>query len=197
PTPVVGMVGELPDPAHAAGENWREGDSIALVGPFDPSLAGSELEKQRGQLGKGLPQIEIAPVREAIELVREAVRSGRVRTATDVSDGGITTALAELAIGSGLGCDVHLTAVLAKRDCSAEDALFGEGPGGFILAGDEAELEKLGGHGVEFEVIGEVRGNELIVTAADRRVEILVEEAEAAFESLEDRIESDQAGLTH
>ena len=83
PTPVVGMVGELPDPAKVAGENWREGDTIALVGPFDPSLAGSELEKQRGQLGKGLPAREIGPVKAAIELVREAVRSGAVRTATD------------------------------------------------------------------------------------------------------------------
>ena len=46
-------------------------------------------------------------------------------------------------------------------------------------------------------MIGEVRGNEVIVTASDRRVEILVSEAEAAFESLEERIESDQAGITH
>jgi hypothetical protein len=75
--------------------------------------------------------------------------------------------------------------------------LFGEGPGGFILAGSESELEKLGGHGVDVELIGEVTGNEVIVKAGESRVEILVEEAEAAFDSLEDRIESDQAGLTH
>jgi len=197
PTPVVGMVGELPDPAKAAGENWREGDSIALVGPFDPSLAGSELEKQRGQLGKGLPAREIAPVRAAIELVREAVRSGAIRTATDVSDGGVTTALAELAISSGLGCEADLDPVVVRRECDPEDALFGEGPGGFILAGVAAELEKLGGQGVDFELIGKVSGNEVIVKAGESRIEILVEEAEAAFDSLEDRIESDQAGLTH
>ena len=52
PTPVVGMVGELPDPARAAGSAFaREGDAIALVGPFAPSLAGSELAKLRGELG--------------------------------------------------------------------------------------------------------------------------------------------------
>jgi hypothetical protein len=70
-------------------------------------------------------------------------------------------------------------------------------PGGFILAGDQAELEKLGGRGVDFELIGEVKGNEVIVTAGESLVEILVEEADAAFDSLEDRIESDQAGITH
>lgn len=197
PTPVVGMVGELPDPARSAGENWREGDSIALVGPFDPSLAGSELEKQRGQLGKGLPDREIAPVQAAIELVRDAVRSGSIRTATDVSDGGIATGLAEMAIASGLGCEADLHPVMVRRECSDEDALFGEGPGGFILAGDGAELEKLAGRGVDLELIGEVGGNEVIVTASGSRVEILVDEAGAAFESLEQKIESDQAGLTH
>ena len=42
PTPVVGMVGELPDPATACGSAFvREGDAIALLGPFEPSLAGS------------------------------------------------------------------------------------------------------------------------------------------------------------
>ncbi len=197
PTPVVGMVGELPDPANVAGENWQAGDSIALVGPFDPSLAGSELEKQRGQLGKGLPEFEIEPVKAAIELVRGAVRSGAIRTATDVSDGGVTTALAELAISSGVGCKADLRPLIARRECGPEDALFGEGSGGFILAGEAAELEKLGGLGVDVEMIGEVTGNEVIVTAEGERVEILVQEAEAAFGSLEDRIESDQAGLTH
>jgi len=197
PTPVVGMVGELPDPEQAAGENWREGDRIALVGPFDPSLAGSELEKLRGQLGKGLPAREIAPVRAAIELVREAVRAGVVRTATDVSDGGVVTTLAELAIASGPGCKVDLEPVLVRRECSAEDALFGEGPGGFLLAGEAAELEKLAGQGVDLELIGEVTGNEIVAVAGESRVEILVEEARAAFDSLEERIESDQAGLTH
>ncbi len=38
PTPVVGMVGELPDPAKACGSAFlREGDAIALLGPFEPN----------------------------------------------------------------------------------------------------------------------------------------------------------------
>src|SRR5215470_11678779 len=40
PTPVVGMVGELPDPARTCGSAFaREGDAIGLLGPFSPSLA--------------------------------------------------------------------------------------------------------------------------------------------------------------
>ncbi len=58
PTPVVAMVGELPDPAMACGSAFaREGDAIALLGPFSPTLAGSELAKQRGELEDGAASI--------------------------------------------------------------------------------------------------------------------------------------------
>src|SRR5206468_9911897 len=56
PTPVVGMVGELPDAARSAPSGFRaptageEPDLVALLGPFRPSLAASELEKLRGEM---------------------------------------------------------------------------------------------------------------------------------------------------
>ena len=189
PTPVVGMVGELPDPAHCGGEPWREGDAIALVGPINPSAAGSELEKLRGELGQGLPEFEVAAVRSAIELVRESVRTGAIRTAHDVSDGGIATAIAELAIASGLGCRVNLLPVIAQHECSPEDALFGEGPGGFIVAGAEADLEHLGGQGVQVELLGKVTGDLIEISAGETAAKVLLLEARASFESLPSRLE--------
>src|SRR3954471_9724647 len=60
PTPVIGMVGELEDPGNAVGIAPDERDAIALVGPFAPSLAGSELAKLRGDLAAGLPAPFIA-----------------------------------------------------------------------------------------------------------------------------------------
>jgi len=196
PTPVIGMVGELPAPETCAGEPWRDGDWIALAGPFNPSLAGSELEKSRGQLGKGLPDVEIEPVHAAIELIRDSVRAGTIRTVTDVSDGGIATALSELALTAGIGCNITLDPVIVQRECSEEDALFGEGSGGFILAGAAASIELLGGKGVQIEMLGRVEGNEIKVQAGESSVDILVAEARASFESLAHRIDVDQPGIT-
>ena len=73
PTPVVGMVGELPDPARRArSRRCADGDAIVLVGPFAPSLAGSELAKLRGELGRGpARRTEIEPVAAALAFVRE------------------------------------------------------------------------------------------------------------------------------
>ncbi len=68
PTPVVGMVGELPDPATVPGTKPAEGDRILLAGPFAPSLAGSELAKLRGELADGLPATQIEPGRRRARL---------------------------------------------------------------------------------------------------------------------------------
>ena len=137
PTPVVGMVGELPDPERAGGRRARATATRSRsAGPFSPSLAGSELAKLRGELGPGLPGLPIDEVHAAIELVREAVRAGRVGAAHDVSDGGLACALAEMAIAGGVGLEADLDQLVELRGCSGETCLFGEGPGGFVLAGD-------------------------------------------------------------
>ena len=91
----------------------------------------------------GLPQPDIAAVAAACATVRDAVRAGKLASAHDISDGGLACALAESAIGAGLGCRVDVQP-LRERGCSPEEALFGEGSGGFLLSGERAALEALG-----------------------------------------------------
>ena len=188
PTPVIGMVGELPDPANVPGIAPAAGDSLALVGPFAPSLAGSALAKLRGELAAGLPGTPIADVRSAIELVRRALREGRITAAHDVSDGGIACALAECAIAAGVGIRADLDPLVELRGASGETALFGEGPGGFVVAGSERALSDLAGEGEERGVavlhIGHVSGEEIELVAAEAEARIGVAGAEEAWRSL-------------
>ena len=183
PTPVVSMVGELPDPTQVAGGAFvEEGDAIGLIGPFEPNLAGSELAKQRGALDTGLPQPEIDPVAAACAVVRDAVRAGKLASVHDVSDGGLAVALAESAIAGGIGCQADLQH-LRERGCSPEEALFGEGPGGFLVSGDRAELDALGA-----VPLGSVGGRAVEIAAGDRSLSLGLAEAERAWRSLDERI---------
>jgi phosphoribosylformylglycinamidine synthase len=193
PTPVVGMVGELPDPALAAPSAFaREGDAIALLGPFEPSLTGSELAKQRGELDAGLPQPDVAAVVAACEAVRAAVRTGKIASAHDVSDGGLACALAECAIGAGLGCQVDLQP-LRERGCSPEEALFGEGSGGFVISGEHEKLEALEGDEVAILLLGKVGGDSVEIAAGDRSITLSLADAEQAWSSLPAQAENDRA----
>ncbi len=193
PTPVVGMVGELPDPALAAPSAFaREGDAIALLGPFEPTLQGSELAKQRGELDTGLPQPDVAAVVAACAAVRDAVGTGKLASAHDVSDGGLACALAEAAIGAGLGCQVDLQH-LRERGCSPEEALFGEGSGGFLISGEREKLEALAGNGVAVLLLGKVGGEAVEIAAGDRSLTLTLADAEQAWSSLPAQAEHDPA----
>jgi phosphoribosylformylglycinamidine synthase subunit PurL len=142
PTPVIGMVGRLPD-ARCAGRLGfaRPGDTVALVGPFAPSLAASELSKLRGErLPDELPDIDVGAVRSAQFAVRGAVRVGGLSSAHDIAEGGLAVALAECCLAGWLGAEVRL-------DGDIEDpyqALFGEGPGGFLISGTPTGVRALG-----------------------------------------------------
>jgi phosphoribosylformylglycinamidine synthase II len=154
PTPVVGMVGKLPDPERAPGSAFaEEGHAVALAGPFQPALAGSELEKLRGALADGLPALDLDAQAEALIALRGAIREGEIATAHDVSEGGLACALAECCIGGGIGARLDL----APLGLDEEAALFGEAPGGVVVAGPRAAVEAVPGA----VVIGEVGGEEL------------------------------------
>jgi phosphoribosylformylglycinamidine synthase subunit PurL len=190
PTPVIGMVGELPDPSRVAGSGFaRENDAIALAGPFGPSLAGSELAKLRGELGLGLPGADLDAIRVALAALREAVRSGALTSAHDVSDGGLACALAESAIAGGIGCRADLDPLVEERGSSGETALFGEGPGGFVISGERSALEALASDELAVLVIGDVGGEGIEIEAAEQSLSLPVAEAERAWRSLGERAE--------
>jgi phosphoribosylformylglycinamidine synthase len=152
PTPIVGMVGKLPEPSTVPRVGFgEEGHAIALVGMFEPALEGSELEKLRGRLADALPPLDLAAHADALVRVRAAVRGGELPSAHDVSEGGLACALAECCIAGGIGARVSL-----EPD---EQALFGEGPGGVIVAGPREAVAALDGA----IVLGEVGGDSLEV----------------------------------
>ena len=177
PTPVIGMVGRLPDASRAGSLGFaRSGDEIALVGPFAPSLAGSELAKLHGEaLPDGLPEVDLAKAGVALEGVRDAVRRGSLSSAHDVAEGGLAVALAECCLAGSVGARIELDdafweeiAPVASggRSLSPQAALmaalFGEGPGGFVLSGASAAIRELGAR-TRVLRLGTVGGEELVI----------------------------------
>jgi phosphoribosylformylglycinamidine synthase II len=163
PTPVIGMVGRMPDARDAGRLGFaRAGEEIALVGPFTPSTAASELAKLRGEpLPDGLGEIDIAAVAAAQGAVRDAVRVGALSSAHDIAEGGLAVALAECCLAGGLGAAVELA-----PSTSSEAALFGEGSGGFLVSGAPQAIEALSAH-VPVQRLGTVGGERLTVELAE------------------------------
>jgi phosphoribosylformylglycinamidine synthase subunit PurL len=162
PTPVVGLVGELPDARRAGRLGFaRAGDAVALVTAcsWAPSDAASELSKLRGEPIEGpLPTADLGELAALHAAVRGEVRSGALSSAHDVAEGGVAVALAEACIAGGIGARVDLDGV----------ARFAEGPGAFVVS---APREALAALGAAARVIGEVGGDTLDI-AGERPVEV-------------------------
>jgi phosphoribosylformylglycinamidine synthase len=141
PTPVVGMVGLVHNLEHVCGQAWREaGDAIWLLGvpletgeaPADArlGLAGSSyLERLHGAVTGRPPEIDLQLERSVQGFLRQAIASGLVRSAHDLSDGGLAVAAAECCIaaaaaaGTPLGAHLEIPAGSARLD----RLLFAEG----------------------------------------------------------------------
>jgi phosphoribosylformylglycinamidine synthase len=127
-------------------------------------------------------------VAEAVSFVRQLVRDGMVSAAHDVSDGGLGCALAEMAIAGRVGIDVDLDPLVELRGGSGETCLFGEGPGGVILAVAElpaAEVLWAAEHaGVDAIDLGFAAGDRLSISAAEQDLSVALVDAERAWRSL-------------
>jgi phosphoribosylformylglycinamidine synthase len=179
PTPVIGMVGHLPDARRAGRLGFqRAGEQIALVGPFRPSLAASELAKLRGEaLPDGLDAIDLEAVRAAQLVVRDGIRSGALSSAHDIAEGGLAVALAECCLAGSVGAEVYLGEELWQLPSPAASeratgpraaaqltaCLFGEGSGAFVVSGERERLRELGA-AVSVLGIGTVGGEELRIS---------------------------------
>ena len=159
PTPVVGMVGELPDAASAGRLGFAQpGDAVALIAArgWAPSLTGSELAKLRGAAPEGeLPAADLGELRAMHAAIRQAVRSGALRSAHDVAEGGLAVALAECCVAGGLGAEVDVD--------TSDAALFGEAPGAFVVSGPRDAFTAFGAAAT---IVGIVGGDELRIAGA-------------------------------
>jgi phosphoribosylformylglycinamidine synthase len=128
PTPVIGMLGLVDQLVRRPpGVRLHEGHRLVVSGPaVEPNLAGSRLAADHGLARAGtLPALDLAAVAATADLVRSLVADGLVTGAHDVAEGGLGAAVAEMAVGGGVG------ATLARVHSAVE--LFGESPGRVVL----------------------------------------------------------------
>ena len=181
PTPIIGMLGVLPDVARHGSTGFRsEGDAIWLLGDLDPrgSLAGSEYLAVRHGVEAGRPaRLDVELELRLQEAVREAVREGLAESAHDCADGGLAVTLAECCIAGKIGARVALPGGIGA------EVLFGEAPSRIVVSvsGERsaAARQRLEAAGVPVAEIGEVGGDRLIIHGA---CDVPVAELEATCE---------------
>lgn len=134
PTPTVGVVGLLEDVTRHATVAWSEGDEIFLLGGATPSLGGSEyLASIHGRTIGPPPPLDLAAEAAVQHLVRNLISSGVIQAAHDISLGGLTIALTEMALAAGVGAKIN-TDVVDAAIGRIDEHWFGEAPSRILVA---------------------------------------------------------------
>ncbi|MEH1890024.1 MAG: phosphoribosylformylglycinamidine synthase subunit PurL [Nostoc sp.] len=147
PTPVVGMVGLIPDITKICGQGWQaSGDVIYLLGlPLASkiSLGASEyLATIHSTVAGKPPRVDFDLERRVQKVCREGIRNGWVRSAHDSAEGGVAIALAECCIAGNLGAQINLEIASTQSLPRLDQVLFAEG-GARILVSVASEQQEI------------------------------------------------------
>ena len=172
PTPVLGIVGIIPDIDKSIGPGFpdQSGEAIVLLGHNRDELGGTAYIKAQFQMEKGLPpQIDLDEEKRVQELCLEAIGNGLLLSAHDISEGGLALCLFEKAFLSSkkTGCVVHL-----HDNIGADALLFGETQSRILVTTNTSNLSRLldlaKDRGVFARKIGETGGTNIKIGHQDK-----------------------------
>jgi phosphoribosylformylglycinamidine synthase len=167
PTPTIGMVGLIESLDHITTAEFKEeGDLIYLLGIDNEELGGSEYLKVIYNLVEGnSPILDLQKEKDLQTTLLSLIKKGLIRSAHDISEGGIITSLAESCIinySKPLGAEV-LIPINTRIDFS----LFSESQSRVIISispKDKDAFEKeISKSFTPYKFIGKVGGELLIV----------------------------------
>ena len=165
PTPIIGMLGVIEDvEKHKMSPSFKNEDDIILyVGSPRIGLGGTEYLKVIHGLTTGdAPVLDLDVELKVQQVVLQAITSGLVTAAHDVSDGGLAVCIAEMGIFSLLGAEIDLSILSG----SVHEIWFSEAQSGIVLTCQPNQKETLIKHlvqgGVEVVQIGTVQGDALM-----------------------------------
>lgn len=170
PTPTVGMIGLLPDADKRVTMGFKDkSDNIYLIGEGKPTFGGSEyLSLIYGQEVGKPPVLDIDAEKRLQAFLRDAIAQGFLKSAHDISEGGLAVALAECSIVSGLGALAFIPTLSALE-------LFGERTSSAIVStAPEYEIpftQLLDAHQVPYIYLSQVTRGEVMICGPENDFE--------------------------
>ena len=164
PTPTIGMIGIVEDKSNQTTLDFKnDGDLIYLIGENKNDISSSEyLYSFHKVKNTPAPYFDLDTEYKVQRAVASVIKNKLVKSAHDVSDGGLFITLLESAMVKGHGFEIKSDASLRK-----DAFLFGEAQSRVVVsvseasaAGLETELKK---QNVAFTKLGTVKGNSVVV----------------------------------
>lgn len=156
----------------------NSGNPLYLVGTTKDELGASLYCEWSGKNEGSLPAVQFKQAKSAMNSIHKAIQKGLIRSAHNLSEGGLAVAASEMAFSGDIGAHIDLDHVVRSKDIHDEATLlFSESPSRFLLEVDieqEKAFTKIM-RGVPMKAIGKTIANPVLrVIGLDGR--LLMEE---------------------
>lgn len=127
PTVLFTVLGVMPNVTQAQTTDFkRSGDLVYLLGGTWKEMAASEAAEQIGQKGGKIPSVDARQAKTRYGALNALMGQRAISACHDCSDGGFVVALAEMAIGGRLGCEINLDHVPVYDRMTSWEVLYSE-----------------------------------------------------------------------
>ncbi len=127
PSLLISAMGQVDDVETCVSMDLKEvGNTLYIVGVTRNELGGSHLSLVRNWVGGQVPTLDVELAKRTYNAVYQAIQKGLVRSAHDLSEGGLAVTAAESAFSGGLGAEISLDSIPFVE---SEDASLNELPG--------------------------------------------------------------------
>jgi phosphoribosylformylglycinamidine synthase len=192
PTPIIGVVGLIEDATRVTSRVFKAaGDVVIVLGDDRGELGGSQyLETVHGLVRGDAPALDLEREAALIRLLTGAIGDGLVRSAHDVSDGGIAVTLAECCFDAGgIGAAVD---VPSCPPLPAWSSCFSESASRIVVSVDASKetdlLARAAAAGVPARRIGVTGGDRLTITIdGAAAIDLAVAQAEGIWSTAIER----------
>jgi phosphoribosylformylglycinamidine synthase II len=139
PTILYSMVAKIKDVRNTLTAEFKQaGDLIYLTGKTYDELGGSDFYKLFNKVGANVPVVRKEGAQRIYHKMMLAHEKNLLTSAHDLSDGGLTVALAESAFGGEMGASIELS----DNRLSVNADLFSESHSRFIVSVDPDDKDK-------------------------------------------------------
>jgi phosphoribosylformylglycinamidine synthase len=160
PTPTIGMVGVIEDFANRMTMDFKEaGDVILLVGESKQCVGSSEyLHKVKGVELSPAPMFDLEEEFSVQQFVALLITERLIKSAHDISEGGLAITLLEKGFNRNLGFNVS-----ASPDIRTDAFWFGEAQSRIVVTCSKDQVEKIRSKGMAVTELGTVTNGEIKV----------------------------------
>jgi phosphoribosylformylglycinamidine synthase II len=165
PTPTIGMVGIVEDMKNKMTLDFKnEGDVIVLLGEQRNDIGSSEyLNKLKGVTHSQVPYFDLDEEFNLQQLVAELIKEAKVKSAHDISEGGLIVTLLESAFYNNKGFEVASNGSGLRKDAY----WLGEAQSRVVVSAEATSVAAIEAaaakHGIKTTVLGKVTAGDVVV----------------------------------